>query len=82
VTSISKCRSSGKSATSGKKQRKSITLEEKLDLIKRYQHNKCKVDIASAMGIPKSTLRTIRKQAEESNESHKSATRMTANKIT
>jgi hypothetical protein len=49
---MSKCRSSNKSATSGKKQRKSITLEEKLDVIKRYERNKCTADIGNALEIP------------------------------
>jgi glucosamine 6-phosphate synthetase-like amidotransferase/phosphosugar isomerase protein len=78
---MNKHRSSDKSAISGKKQRKSITLEGKLDVTKRYEHNKCKVDIANAMGIPKLTLRTIRKQAEKLKKSCKSAMRITASKI-
>jgi hypothetical protein len=51
---MSECRSSDKSATSGKKQSKSIIIEEKLDAIKRYE---CMADIANAMGIPKETSR-------------------------
>jgi hypothetical protein len=82
VTIMSKRRSSDKSATSGKKQRKSITLEEKLHVIKWYEHNKCKVDITNAMGMPESNLSTIRKQAEKIKESNKSATTMTACEIT
>jgi transposase-like protein len=54
---MSKCRSSGNSATSGKKQRKSITFEEKLDVIKRYERDECTVDIANAIGIPESTFK-------------------------
>jgi hypothetical protein len=49
------CRSSDKSATSSKKQSKSIVIEEKLDAIKRYECNKCMADIANAMGMPKET---------------------------
>jgi hypothetical protein len=51
-------------------------------VIKRYECNKCKVDIASAMGIPRSTLRIIRKQAVKVMESSKSAMRMMASEIT
>jgi hypothetical protein len=79
---MSKHGSNDKSATSGKNQRKSVTLEEKLDVIKRYECNRCTAGIANAMGIPESTLRTIRKEAEKIKESCKSATRMTASKIT
>jgi hypothetical protein len=55
VTITSKCRSSGESAASSKKQRKSIALEKKLDVFEKYEHNKCVFGIAYAMGIPKST---------------------------
>jgi hypothetical protein len=40
------------------------------------------VDIANAMGIPRSTLRIIRKQAVKVKESCKSAMRMIASEIT
>jgi transposase-like protein len=79
---MSKRGSSDRSDTGGKKQRKTITLEEKLNMIKRYEHNEHAVDIVNAMGISESTLRTIRKQADKVKESCKSATRMTASKIT
>jgi hypothetical protein len=64
-----------------KKQSKFIILEEKLDVIKRHECNEHMVDIASAMGILKLTLRTIRKQAEKIKESCKCAKSMTATKI-
>jgi hypothetical protein len=51
MTIMSKHRSS---AASGKKQRKSITLQEKVNMIKRYECDKCTVVIANAVGIPKS----------------------------
>jgi transposase-like protein len=60
-----KCSSSYQIATNGKKRRKSVTPKEKLDVIKRYECNRCMVDIANAMGILRSTLRIIRKQAVE-----------------
>jgi hypothetical protein len=73
---MSKSRSNDKSGTSGKKQRKSITPKEKLDVIKRYECNECMVDIANAMGIPKSTIRPMRKEDEKIKESCKSAKRI------
>jgi hypothetical protein len=79
---MGKCRSSDKSATICKKQRKSISLEEKLDVVTRYQYTIHMTDIASAMEILKSTLRTTGKQAAIFKESCKSATTMIASKIT
>jgi hypothetical protein len=58
VSIISKHSSSDKSAASGKKERRSLTLEEKLNVIERYECNKCTVVIANAVRIPKSILRT------------------------
>jgi hypothetical protein len=46
-----KHRSNEKSPTSDKKQRTSVTLEQKLDVIKRNERNTHVVDIASALGI-------------------------------
>jgi hypothetical protein len=82
VTIISKRGSSDRSDNGGKKQRKTITIEEKLHVIRGYERNERSVDIVNATGIPESTLRTIRKQADKNKESCKSATRMTASKIT
>jgi transposase-like protein len=53
---------SDRSDTGGKKQRKTITPEEKLDVIRRYELNESTVDIVNATGIPEPTLRTLRKQ--------------------
>jgi hypothetical protein len=69
-------------AAHGKKTKKSLTLEKKLDVIKRYEHNKRTVDIVRVTGISESTLRTVRNQDEKIKESRKGATRMTASKIT
>jgi hypothetical protein len=49
---MSKYGSSDRSDTGGKKQRKTITLEEKLDVIRRYECNERTVDTVNAMGIP------------------------------
>jgi hypothetical protein len=45
--------------------RKSIALEEKLDVSRRYEHSRCIVDIASAVVVHKLTSRTIRNQVEK-----------------
>jgi hypothetical protein len=37
-----------------KKQRKAITLEEKLEVVKRYERNECTVDVVRATGISES----------------------------
>jgi hypothetical protein len=66
---VNKCKSSEKIATTGKNQSKPVTLEEKLDVIKRYEHNEYMADTMNATGIPKQTLRTIWKQGEKINES-------------
>jgi hypothetical protein len=42
-------------------------------VIKRYECNESTVDIASAVGILESTLRTISKQVEKMKENCKSA---------
>jgi hypothetical protein len=63
------------------KQRKYTTLEEKLYVIKRYECNESMADIANANGIPKQTLRTIRKQAEKIKETCKSAMRIRPHKL-
>jgi hypothetical protein len=79
---MSKRGSSDRSDNGGKKKVKTITLEEKLGVIRGYGRNECMVDIVNATGIPESTPRTIRKEADKIKESCKSAARMTANKVT
>jgi hypothetical protein len=44
---MEKRKSSDRRGVRGKKQRKFLTLEEKLDVIKRYERNKRTVDIES-----------------------------------
>jgi hypothetical protein len=78
---MSKRGSSDRNDTGGKKQTKTITLEEKLDVIRRYERNESTVDIVNATGISESTSRTTRKQADKIKDSCKSATRMTSSKI-
>jgi hypothetical protein len=61
---------------------KSITLGEKLHVIKRYEHKESIVDTGNATGIPELTLRITRKQVEKIKENHIRATRMIASNIT
>jgi hypothetical protein len=49
--------------------------------LKGYEHNECTADKANAVGIPETTLKTIRKQAEFK-ESCKSAMRTAGSKTT
>ena len=57
---------SGKDAPPGKKQtRKTITLEQKVDIIRRYDRGESTNAIRNALDLPESTLRTIRKDKEK-----------------
>jgi hypothetical protein len=82
VTNRSKCGSSDRSDTGGMKQRKTTTLEEILDVSRRYECNKHTTDTVNDVEIPKLTLRTISKQSDEIKESLKSAMMMMASNIT
>jgi hypothetical protein len=64
------------------RQRKFISLEEKLDEIRKYECNKHIVDSVNETEISKLTLGTIRKKADKIKETCKSARRMTASKTT
>ena len=49
----------------GKKQRKkTITLEQKFDIIRRYDRGESTATIRNALHLPETTLRTIRKDKE------------------
>ncbi|XP_028915689.1 tigger transposable element-derived protein 1-like [Ornithorhynchus anatinus] len=60
------------------KKRKSITLEQKFEVIQRYERNERTCDIIRATGFPGSTLRTIRANAEKIKESCAAATQLSA----
>lgn len=51
-------------------------------MIRRCERNESMVGTVNATGVPESTLRTIRKQADKIMESRKSATRMNAREVT
>ena len=57
---------SGKDAPPDKKQtRKTITLEQKVDIIRRYDRGRSTNAIRNALHLPESMLRTIRKNREK-----------------
>nr|CAD7569859.1 unnamed protein product [Timema californicum] len=82
VTAMEKRKNKERITAGGKKQRKAITLDRKLDVIERYERKERTVNIVRATGIPESSLRTIRSQAEKIKECFRSGTRMTACKTT
>ena len=57
---------SGKDALPGEKQaRKTITVEQKVDIIRRYDRGDSTNAIRSTLHLPESTLQTIRKDREK-----------------
>ena len=57
---------SGKDAPPGKKQtRKTITLEQKVEIIRRYDTGESTNAIRNTLNLPESTLRTIRRDREK-----------------
>ncbi|XP_036357331.1 uncharacterized protein LOC115209549 isoform X2 [Octopus sinensis] len=70
--------SSGNKVAGGECKRKAITLEEKLDVIQRFERNERTCDIVRATGIKESTLRTIRDNAEKIKASYIAGTSLSA----
>ena len=61
-----KCDLSGKDAPHDKKQtRKTITLEQKVDISRRYDRGDSTNTVRNALHLPESMLRTIRKDREK-----------------
>ena len=56
---------SEKDAPGKKKARKSITLEQKMDILRRYDGGESTAAIRNALNLPESTLCTIRKDKEK-----------------
>jgi hypothetical protein len=79
---MSKHKSTDRSDSGSKKQRKTITPGDTLDTIWKYKHNEITGDIDNTIGIPNLTLRTIRKQADKIKNSRKIAMRMMASVMT
>ncbi|XP_059511090.1 TP53-regulated inhibitor of apoptosis 1 isoform X1 [Stegostoma tigrinum] len=70
----------GDKIAGGERKRKAITLEEKLDVIKRFERNERTCDIVRVTGIKESTLRTIRDNAEKIKASYIAGTSLSASK--
>ena len=71
--------SPGESQT--KRQRKTICIAEKLEVINRLEKGERIANICRALGLAKSTVRTIRNNADRIKESAKSGTRASAKRI-
>jgi hypothetical protein len=65
--------SSDRTASGVTKQHISVTIDKVLGVMRRYECNEYRADIANDIVIPKLTLRTTRKQADRIKESCKSA---------
>ena len=72
---------SGSAGNKGaKRARKSITLETKSEVVKRYERGESTACIKNAMGLSESTCRTIRDNSEKIKESIKAGKPLTASK--
>ncbi|XP_006018075.1 CENPB DNA-binding domain-containing protein 1-like [Alligator sinensis] len=69
------------SASTSTRKRKAITLEEKLEVVKRYKIGEKAKEIRCATGLSKSTLCTIRDNVKKIKESSKSATHLSASRV-
>jgi len=69
------------SETKIKRQRKTICIEEKLEVINRLEKGERIANICRALGLAKSTVRTIRNNADRIKESAKSGIRASAKRI-
>ena len=65
-----------------KEKRKSVTLEVKLDVLKRFTEGQRAVDIARALGLQPTTVRTICGNAENIKLCAQSVTPLAATKLT
>ena len=53
-------RTKSQKASAPKRARKSLSLDDKLEIIRRYERGQSTAEIKHALNIPESTLRTIR----------------------
>ncbi|XP_017782514.1 PREDICTED: uncharacterized protein LOC108566903 isoform X3 [Nicrophorus vespilloides] len=65
-----------------KRSRRSVTLQQKLEIINRMELGQRAVDVGKAMGMPATTVRSIFKSATKIRESAKRATPLSSKKIT
>ncbi|XP_069958714.1 uncharacterized protein [Cherax quadricarinatus] len=65
-----------------KKHRKSVTLERKLEVLKRFEGGERGVDIGRSLGLPPTTVRTILSNSEKIKACAQSVTPLAATKLT
>ena len=75
-----KCDLAGKTDPAAKK-RKTITIEQKVHIIRRYERGESTNAIRLALGLPESTLRTIRKDKDKSMAAFKAGTGVSASRV-
>ena len=64
-----------------KSTRKSITIEQKVDIIRRYERGETTSAIRLTLGLPESTLRTIRKDKDKILDAFKGGTVSSATRV-
>jgi hypothetical protein len=74
--------SSVSGASKPKKARKSISLKVKMEVLNRFDASERSSQIASALGLPATIVRTIIENADKIGVSAKSVTLLSASKIT
>jgi siderophore synthetase component len=67
---------------SNKKTRKSITLELKMEVLKRLEAGEHQVDVGRSLSLATSSIRTIIQNSEKIKTSSKCVTAITATKLT
>ena len=75
-------RSNYESGENKKRSRQSVTLETKLDILRRIETGEKIVEICSALGLPKSTVQTIRDNKEKIKAYAQSAAPLNVSKLT
>ncbi|XP_043830605.1 tigger transposable element-derived protein 1-like [Dromiciops gliroides] len=78
----SKRPSDGSGPSEKKVQRKSISLEKKIEIIKRVEAGEMKSEVARSFGLAQSTLKSILNQAERVKASVHNSSNLTAAKVT
>ncbi|XP_068919169.1 tigger transposable element-derived protein 1-like isoform X2 [Petaurus breviceps papuanus] len=78
----SKRPSDGSGPSEKKVQRKSISLEKKIEIIKRVEAGEMKSEVARSLGLAQSTLKSILNQADRVKASVHNSSNLTAAKVT
>jgi len=74
--------SNSESDANKKRSRKSVTLETKLEVLRRLESGEKIVQICKFVGLPKSTVQTIRDNKEKIKVHSQSATHLSDSKLT